>query len=217
MLNVYKYYDKSRELSLYSELSSAIDQLEVLANIDSIEGYEDDEYEEKIEILRRMTPQSLKPLISIIMRSPIYAYNYAKHMLGEKRWPEGEPAIMKNPQYAYDYAKDVIKGRWPEAEKYIMKGPYWATLYARDIIRNRWKEAESYIMKSPDAAYMYAKDVIKGRWEEAEPVIMRDPSSACYYAMYMIKGRWLEAEDAIKKVGYLWAVYCEMFKIHDSE
>lgn len=38
-----------------------------------------------------------------------------------QRWPAAEPIIMKNPLYAYYYARDVIGDRWPEAEPVIMK------------------------------------------------------------------------------------------------
>jgi len=48
----------------------------------------------------------------------------------ERRWPEAEPYIMKSPEYAYMYARDIRKkGRWPEAEPYIMKDPESASKY----------------------------------------------------------------------------------------
>ncbi len=215
MLNVYKFYDKSRELSRYNELGRTIDQLEVLGSIDSIEGYDDDEYEEKMDIYNQMSPRSLQPLMPIIKRSASYAYNYAKHMLGEKRWPDVEPVIMQNAEYAYLYAHDVIKGRWPEAEPHIMKDSHYAYRYAKDIIKGRWSEAEKYIMKESSSAYYYANDIIKGRFPEAEKYIMKDAVWAFNYSANIIKGRWLEAEPRIKTFPSLWSKYKKEFNINE--
>jgi hypothetical protein len=58
-----------------------------------------------------------------------------------------ESIIKKSPRCAFHYALFVIKGRWPEAEPYIMKNRWAATYYAADVIKDRWLEVEPYIME----------------------------------------------------------------------
>jgi len=71
--------------------------------------------------------------------TPRQAYELAKNL--GKRVPALEPIILRQPIFAYEYARDVIKGRWPEAEPVIMKDiikeSYLVREYAENVIKGR--------------------------------------------------------------------------------
>jgi hypothetical protein len=176
MLNLYKYHDDAKSLSLYSELKSVLPRLLYPSK------WWDENY----------TREDFKPVEHIIIRNPETSYYYASSVL-HSRFPEAEPIIMKSP-IAVDYARYIIKGRWEDAEPYIKKQPEHAYLYARDILatdpdwtkikgheNGRWPEAEPYIMKSPYHAYWYSIDIIDGRWHEAEPYIKDSTEDGNYW------------------------------------
>jgi hypothetical protein len=57
-----------------------------------------------------------------------------------KRDKELEPIIIKSPMYAYAYAKHIIKGRWIEAEEIISTDSECAYYYAFYIIKGKLPE-----------------------------------------------------------------------------
>lgn len=176
MLNLYRYYDNARSLPMYNELNNKLHMLLRSSRNDWGVG---------------ITAEDLEPIVQIIKRSPIYAYDYAGKII-KGRWPDGENTIMRSPYDAYKYSLYRLRpdpqwqyksGRWPEAEPFIMKEPDVAANYAMDILANeptwehkngQWPDAESYIMQDPYAAYQYAMRVLKHRWLEAEPTIQQD-------------------------------------------
>ena len=166
MLNVYKFYDNPKDLPLYDKLNGTIDLLM-----------------ESTWWNPSMVGQ-LEPLMSIIIKSPEFAFTYVAFVMEYSRWPEGEPAIMKEARFAYAYARDVIKGRWHKAESIIMKNPMYAWLYARYVIKGRWEEAEPVIMTRAESAYQYAKNILKSRWPEAEPYIQKKLNDWATYKEY---------------------------------
>jgi hypothetical protein len=120
--------------------------------------------------------------------NPRLSYEYARAQQeyeGKNRAPELEPYIMKSPMYAFYYAKHILRERWPEAEPYLMKDGKFATLYTRDVLHARWPEAEPYIMKDAQYACDYAEHVIKGRWPEAEPTMKMYPRIWEYYERFL--------------------------------
>ncbi len=181
MLNVYKFYDNAKDLSLYDKLNNKIDLLKYQYKWDS------------------SMLDELEPILHLIVKIPRLSYHYAVKVLSH-RFPEGEPAIMKDPDTAYCYAASIIKGRWKEAEPVIMKDSWSAFRYAEKILANdpnwtsikghengRWPEAEPYIMEDPESTLSYADDVIKGRWPEAEPHIKQSVWWKVYKANFGIE------------------------------
>lgn len=45
------------------------------------------------------------------------------------RWEAGEQVLMKSPKWAYFYAKDVLGRQWEEAEPCILADPHYDPLY----------------------------------------------------------------------------------------
>jgi hypothetical protein len=164
MLNVYKKFDKPKELAGYKETRPVIIAIDKL-----------------LKSPKRIKPEEKELLLSnahlkIFANDAKLALLFATYIL-EKRYPAGEDMIAKDPYDAFAYAKDVLKGSWkdigkPEVEQFFMRAPA-AYRYARDVIKGRWSEAEPYIMKDTYFALQYAKDIIKGRWPEAEPAIQQ--------------------------------------------
>ena len=146
MLNIYKYHDDAKSLSLYNEVSS---QMKLLDNYGNTWG-------------KTVFAEDLSLIKNIISGSSYYALQYAINIT-KGRWKEAEPYIMKDPHDAYYYAKTILSkdpewckisghknGRWPDAEPYIIKEPYFAAEYAKYILNERWSDAESYIMKDEE-------------------------------------------------------------------
>ena len=80
--------------------------------------------------------------------------------------PEQESGILKSPEYAYKYAKYVLEGEWVEAEPIILTNIYWAYNYAKNVIGGKWEAAEPLIMAgklSEGYALSYALDISKIR------------------------------------------------------
>ena len=79
--------------------------------------------------------------------------------------PEQESQILKSPEYAYKYAKYVLDGQWAEAEPILLTNLYWAFYYAQNVIEGRWEAAEPLILggKNLEFALPYATDISKIR------------------------------------------------------
>lgn len=183
MLNLYKYYDDAKSLPMYTELNNKIYML-LKPN--------------RTSWGTSISAEELEPIIQIIKRSPIYAYDYAKNII-KGRWPEGESVIKRRPYEAYQYSLYMLRldphwqyksGRWPDAEPYIMKDSDMANSYAGDILA-----------KEPTWPHK------NGRWPDAEPIIKKNPYAAYDYAMRILKHRWLEAEPTIQQDEWLWGEY----------
>ena len=89
----------------------------------------------------------------------------------EKSW---ESIILKSPQYAYLWAKDILKTRWKEAEPIIASHPQSAFYYARQVLNDRFIEGEEAIAQDVDNAFFYARDILKSRFKKAEEKIIQN-------------------------------------------
>ncbi|MEI7488795.1 MAG: hypothetical protein WCJ72_15585 [Chryseobacterium sp.] len=77
------------------------------------------------EILKREWPEGEDGISQGIENS----YYYAKFI--GKRFHKGEPTIMKSPIYAFHYAKNIMKERWVDAEVNIEKNEQFHKYYLR--------------------------------------------------------------------------------------
>jgi hypothetical protein len=145
MLNLYKNFDKPKELKLFDE---KFPELVAIENL--------------MEDPRSITDkeQQLLKNSNIVITTPEMAYIFARYVL-EGRFLEAEPYIAKSPRYSYQYAYEVVNKdnrytddkleRWPVGEPAMMTDPVYAGYYARVIMKKRWEEAEPVIMKDFNA------------------------------------------------------------------
>ena len=82
-----------------------------------------------------------------IAKSGAYSTLYSWNVLGQKRFPAGEPAIATNASQAYQYAHDIIHGRFPLGEPAIAKRSDVALAYAGSVIKGRWEPGEEAIVR----------------------------------------------------------------------
>ncbi len=123
----------------------------------------------------QMTNTFPEDMISLIAKSPNFAYDYAKNYTNGSGFPQGEAAIATNQIYSYYYAKNVLHGgRFKLGEPAIEKDGQIAKDYAKDIILGKFPEGEAAIAKNGYASFEYAMNVLHHRFPAGEDVIKHD-------------------------------------------
>jgi len=100
-----------------------------------------------------------------IIQDAKWACEYAKCVIENHRFPEGEKAISKNAQQSLCYAL-LLKERFPLGEQAISQNAEYSLAYARDILKDRFELGEPSMVHSECVMLEYAKKVIKGKLPE---------------------------------------------------
>lgn len=97
MLNIYRFYNRSKSLPLYKELNQPLKLIDRMS-----------------EWGNTITAQDLEPIKHIIMVSPELALYYSVGVLHE-RWPEAEPYIKQLKMYWDEYQYQFKFGEYKNA------------------------------------------------------------------------------------------------------
>lgn len=101
-----------------------------------------------------------------------------KKALVEGRSRDLETIILRSPEFAYLYARFVIEGRWLQAEELILTdNSGYEERYLTDVL----KKDMVLIKSTPLLAANYAVYVMEDRWSEIEPLLLTDGRSMCLY------------------------------------
>ena len=65
------------------------------------------------------------------------AYRFSR-MMGDIRFPLGEPVIASDMKFAVIYAMYIIRGRFPEAEKNIAQDKFFSYVYYTHAIEGKY-------------------------------------------------------------------------------
>lgn len=161
----------------------------------------------------KKNPKKLRELEHLWTKSARHSYLYAKHILKNKRFPLGEPAIATSARYSCWYARDVLENRFETGEEIIATDADYSYWYALDVLkplRIRFELGEKAIAGDAELSWMYAEYVllplgIKG-FPLGEKAIATDARYSTLYASEVLKKRFPAGEPAIRgslyQIGY---------------
>ena len=154
-------------------------------------------------------PSELEKREAALAKDPMYAYLYAKQVLG-KRFPAGEAAIATSTRYAYFYAYYVIDGRFPLGEPAIAKDPRRSKDYAVFVIHKRFPLGEDIIATDINYSYDYAYQ-LNQPFKKGEAKIATNAEYSYLYAHWVLKKRFPLGEKIIAKNIYYKDEYNKEF------
>lgn len=166
------------------------------------------------QVVKKEGKAALKNYEHLWAKDARLSYEYARDVLGSRRFPAGEKVIAENPRYATLYAVDIVGGEFPVGEKAMSTDASYSYMYAEYVIHERFPAGEKAIATSAEYSYLYARNTLRKKpFPLGEKVIAENPYYAYHYAIVVLDDRFPAGEKAISTDTEYTSVYERKFKV----